>query len=310
MATDVVPELLSEIETAFKSRNMTDRTLARVSAKIRDGTATQVDGHTYAERLGKNASKALQEVLTAENLPDGKLYYNIATRTVVPTLENNQALINEAASEIQKSIDVKNKIHLNSVKPVFPVERINGLIDKMTAEDIDLEQALVWIKEPIVNNSEAFFDDFIRENAKFRADAGLKTTITRIAESKCCEWCANLAGTYEYGKAPDEIYARHEFCRCSVTVQYKKTSENVWTKRQWESSTEELERRENTKPTQMTKAERQNVLERLDKDKTVKRLMDAAGYDRKTANYIASQGPKKVEEVLKRERLLQSIKRR
>lgn len=265
--TDVVPELLSEIETAFKSHNMTDRKLATVSKRIRDGTATQVDGHTYAERLGKNASKALQDVLIEENLPDGKLYYNIATRTVIPTLENNQALINEAATEIQKTIDVKNKIHLNPVKPVFPSERINGLIDKMTADDITLEEALVWIREPIVNNSEAFFDDFIRENAQFRNEAGMKSTITRVAEYKACDWCKNLEGTYEYGKHPSEIFARHEFCRCEVTFTSNRTSQNVWSKKSWKSSEEELARRVGTKPQSMTVQERQDLLERLDKEK-------------------------------------------
>lgn len=265
--TDVVPELLSEIETAFKSHNMTDRKLATVSKRIRDGTATQVDGHTYAERLGKNASKALQDVLIAENLPDGKLYYNIATRTVIPTLENNQALINEAAAEIQKTIDGKNKIHLNPVKPVFPAERINGLIDKMTADDITLEEALVWIREPIVNNSEAFFDDFIRENAEFRSNAGMKSTITRVAEYKACDWCKNLEGTYEYGKHPSEIFARHEFCRCEVTFTSNRTSQNVWSKKSWKSSEEELARRVGTKPQSMTVQERQDLLERLDKEK-------------------------------------------
>ena len=265
--TDVVPGLLSEIETAFKSHNMTDRKLATVSKRIRDGTATQIDGHTYAERLGKNASKALQDVLIEENLPDGKLYYNIATRTVIPTLENNQALINEAATEIQKTIDVKNKIHLNPVKPVFPAERINGLIDKMTADDITLEEALVWIREPIVNNSEAFFDDFIRENAQFRNEAGMKSTITRVAEYKACDWCKNLEGTYEYGKHPSEIFARHEFCRCEVTFTSNRTSQNVWSKKSWKSSEEELARRVGTKPQSMTVQERQDLLERLDKEK-------------------------------------------
>lgn len=265
--TDVVPELLSEIETAFKSHNMTDRKLATVSKRIRDGTATQVDGHTYAERLGKNASKALQDVLTEENLPDGKLYYNIATRTVIPTLENNQALINEAATEIQNTIDKKSKIYLNSVKPSFPAERINGLIDKMTADDITLEEALVWIREPIVNNSEAFFDDFIRENAQFRNDVGMKSTITRVAEYKACDWCKNLEGTYEYGKHPSEIFARHEFCRCEVTFTSNRTSQNVWSKKSWKSSEEELARRVGTKPQSMTVQERQDLLERLDKEK-------------------------------------------
>ena len=44
--------------------------------------------------------------------------------------------------------------------------------------------------------------------------------------------------------------------------------------------------------------------------KTVKKIIDATGYDRETANRIAGQGPKKVQEVLERERFLKSIKRR
>lgn len=299
--TDVVPELLSEIETAFKSHNMTDRKLATVSKRIRDGTATQVDGHTYAERLGKNASKALQDVLIEENLPDGKLYYNIATRTVIPTLENNQALINEAATEIQKNIDKKSKIYLNSVKPSFPAERINGLIDKMTAEGITLEDALVWIREPIVNNSEAFFDDFIRENAQFRSNAGIKTTITRIAEYKACDWCKDLEGTYEYDgdTMPEDIFRRHEFCRCAVTVTYKrqKESQNVWTKKSWKSSEEELARRVDTKPQTMTVQERKNTLERLEKDRLVQQLVNA-GKSREYANRIINESPAKVAKIL------------
>lgn len=303
--TDVVPGLLSDIETAFKTNNMTDRTLARVSAKIRDGTATQIDGHTYAEHLGRNASKALREVITPDRLPDGKLYYNIATRTVVPTLENNQALVNEAASLIQQSIDKKTGIGLRSVNPQFPVERINGLIDKMTADDIEVDDALKWLGEPIINNTEAFMDDFVRENAEFRSDAGLKTTISRIAEANCCQWCADLEGTYEYGyedTMPEDIFRRHEFCRCAVTVQYKKTSQNVWTKKQWESTPEEIERRENTKPTEMTKAERQQALERLEKDRVVKQIIDATGWDREDANRLAGESPDKIAKTLQRYR--------
>lgn len=311
MATDVVPELLSEIETAFKSHNLSDRTLARVSKRIRDGTATQIDGHAYAERLGKNASKALQDVLTEDNLPDGKLYYNIATRTVIPTLETNQALINDAAAEILKTEDVKSKLHLNAIKPKFPAERINGLIDKMTAEGIELEQALAWIREPIVNNSEAFFDDFVRENAKFRADAGLKTTISRVAESKACDWCQDLAGTYEYGYTPDEIYARHEFCRCVVTVTSRRsnTSQNVWSKREWQASKEEIERRVNTTPNQTSATERLEVLARRDKDKVVKQIMEVTGYDRKTANKMADEPYEKIQKKLAKARL-RNTKRR
>lgn len=306
---DVVPELLEDIERSFKTFSMADRRLASVSTRIRDGTATQIDGHTYAERLGKNASKALQAHLTEDRLPDGKLYYNIATRTVVPVLENNQALINEAGASIQGAIDEKSKIGLKTINPKFPEERIAGLIDKMTRDDITLDEALVWIKEPIVNNSEAFYDDFIRENAAIRNGAGLKTTITRVAEAKACDWCRALEGTYDYGDAPDDIYRRHEFCRCAVTVQYKKTSQNVWSKREWESSPEEIARREDTVPTSMTARERQEVLDRLEKDKLVKEIMDATGYDRVTADRISNQSPEKIAKAIEQGRKYAYLRR-
>lgn len=265
--TDVVPELMADIETAFNTYCMTDRKLATVSKRIRDGTASQVDGHAYAERIGKNASKALQNVLTEGRLPDGRLYYNIANRTVVPQLETNQKLINEAASSIQKGIDAKQKIQMGSVNPEFPKSRIKGLIDKMTAEGIELEEALEWLGEPIVNNSEAFMDDFVRENADFRYKSGLTPTISRIAEPKCCEWCADLEGTWKYGDAPDDIYRRHEFCRCAVTVTYERSTQDVWSKRSWASTPEEISRRVNTKPERMTASERQEVLNRLATDR-------------------------------------------
>lgn len=299
--TDVVPEMLKDIDARFKANVMSDRRLASVSKRIRDGTATQIDAHAYAEQIGKASSKALQDVLTVDRLPDGKLYYNIAQRTVTPTLQNNQRLVNEAASTIQKGIDAKQKIRMNSVEPEFPASRVQGLIDKMTADDILVEDALKWLGEPIVNNTESFMDDFVRENAEFRYNAGLKATITRIAEPTCCEWCAGLEGTYEYGyydTMPEDIYRRHEFCRCSVTVTYKRTTENVWTKKSWKSSPEELERREDTKPEGMTARERQEVLNRLDQDAIVKRIMDATGYDRETASYMARQSPEKIRKAI------------
>lgn len=261
--TDVVPEMLTDIDSLFKAHTMADRRLASVSKRIRDGTATQIDGHLYAERLGHNASRALQEVLTPDRLPDGKLYYNIATRTVIPTLENNQRLVNEAATSIQKSIDAKDGIHLGAIEPKFPKSRVNGLIDKMCAEDIELEDALRWLGEPIVNNSEAFYDDFQHDNAEFRYNSGLETTITRIADFNCCQWCADLEGTYNYDDAPDDIYRRHENCRCSVSVNYKRTTQDVWSKRSWASSPKEIARRVGLKPAGRSKEETAELLKRL-----------------------------------------------
>lgn len=244
MAADVVPELNVKIQRSFQNNVMRDRQVARISQRIRDGTATLADGHEYAERLGFATSRALRANLTADTLPDGKLYYNIAKRTVTPALEENYRLINEASADIQKIIDSDTGIGLGSVHAEFPEGRIQGMIDKMTTDGIELEDALKWLDEPIVNNSEAFFDDYVDKNAKFRNDVGLKATITRQVAWNCCDWCAELAGTYDYDNAPPDIYRRHEFCRCVVTYKCDKKSQNVWTKRSWESSDEEIQARQ------------------------------------------------------------------
>ena len=154
----------------------------------------------------------------------------------------------------------------------------------MTRDDITLEDALVWLKEPIINNCEAFFDDFIDSNAKFRENAGLKSKLIRKAEANCCKWCANLEGVFDYDNAPEDIYRRHEFCRCIVTYQSEKTSQNVWSKKTWQSTPEELQRRENAgKAPPISVEERLGQLEQLERDRQINEYVRETGYQRRTA---------------------------
>ena len=302
MAQDVVPILNEKIQSSFKANCLKDRRLTQISKRIRDGTANFKDAHDYAEHLGENLSSALVRNLTADTLPNGKLYYNIAQRTVVPSLEENYNLVNDISKDIQAIMDKKAKIGLSSVKADFPLERVNGLIDKMTSDDIILEQAIKWLQEPIVNNSEAFFDDYVKANAEFRTNVGLKATITRSVAAGCCKWCEELAGVYDYDDAPDEIYARHEFCRCTVTYQSKKTSQNVWSKKTWESSPEELEQRQQIgKTTQMTAQERMSQIEQIERDKQIKDFISRTGYSRQTARAATlKKDPEQIEAQIKK----------
>ena len=284
MVKDVVPELQDQIGTRFRSSILRDRTLQRVGKRIETGRADLSDAHAFAERLGFNLSDALVGTLTQENLPNGILYYNIAERTVIPALNENYELVNEAASTIQKTIDQQVGIGLGSVRADFPLERIQNLIDKMTADNITYEQAIRWLMEPIVNNSEAFADDYIRANADFRAKAGLRTKITRRVANNCCDWCAAMAGTWIYGSEPPDIYRRHEFCRCTVTYQSDKISQNVWSKRKWETPKEDiLESLRASTKSGLTPQERQSQIEQLQRDADIRRFMTETGYTRETA---------------------------
>lgn len=244
---DVVPGLLEKIQAYYNTRMGQDKRISRVNSRIRDGTATLMDAHTYAERAGVHLSNAMLQYMTAETLPNERIYYNIAERIVIPTLRENYDKINLTASDIQRIIDQKNKIGISTAMADFPEERIKGLVQKIADQDT-LEKSLIWLKEPIVNNSEAFFDDFVRKNAEVRSEIGLKTIITRTVFPGCCPWCEDMAGTYEYGKEPKDIYKRHENCRCEVIYQTERTSQDVWSKSSWQSTPEELKRRRDYVP--------------------------------------------------------------
>lgn len=52
--------------------------------------------------------------------------------------------------------------------------------------------------------------------------------IRRTSVSDTCNWCKNLAGTYEYpDNVPKDVYRRHENCRCQVTYDPKDGSHKV-----------------------------------------------------------------------------------
>lgn len=302
MALDVVPQLNQIIGSAFKGYVMKDRQIAKISKRIRDGTADLADAHDYAQRLGEDLSRALIGSLTPETLPNGTLYYNIAQRTIIPGLENNYQLINKAAGDIQKSIDQKNGIGLGVVTADFPIQRINGLIDKMTSGELLYDYAVKWLAEPIVNNSEAFADDFVEANCNFRHDVGLKATITRIAAPGCCEWCSKMEGTYEYGSEPADIYRRHENCRCIVTFKSQKTSQNVWTKRTWTTSQQELERRKSANnPTGISVDERLEQMRQLERDRQISDFQDRTGLDRsQSARVTRNKSPDQIEAEIRK----------
>lgn len=64
----------------------------------------------------------------------------------------------------------------------------------------------------------------------------MSPVIERYAVGKTCEWCANLAGIYQYpDEVPKEVYQRHANCNCIVIYKldkHAKDFQDVWSK-QW-----------------------------------------------------------------------------
>lgn len=285
MADDIVPALNTAINEAFERNLMTDRRVARLGGLIRDGTKDFETAHRYSQVTGEAMSKALRDVLTAENLPNETLYYNIADRTVTPALKAVHSLNTKAAADVQKSIDAADEIGLTPIIPDFPVERTAGLIDKIAASET-LEKARAWLGEAIINNAESYVDDFVRDNASARYDAGLKVTLSRITSFGCCSWCAGLAGTYEYGDHPDDIFRRHEYCRCMVVYKNGRQNQSAWSKRIW-TTPEEIATRKAIKPDYVPSDVMLDEYEnRMERDRDIERITRATGFNRRTASQL------------------------
>lgn len=86
-----------------------------------------------------------------------------------------------------------------------------------------------------VNNiSRAFYDQYVEANAKFRTRSGLKAVIIREELGECCSWCADLAGIYDYGNEPKDVWGRHENCKCSVVFKTQKGNyQDAWNKNEF-----------------------------------------------------------------------------
>lgn len=212
---DIAPALYNKIKADFDARVSNDTQIQRILKRIEEGTATARDTQYYAIRIGKHAADAFKENISSEVLPDGKMYYNIAERTVVPQLMENYEMVEGVAEAVQQQLNAEAGIGLNPVHVDVNQSRIDGIINRITAADV--YDTVAWmLVEPVRNFTQSVADDFVRENVAFQSKAGLSPKITREVYGNCCAWCAALAGTYEYKKEPKDFYRKHEYCRCLI----------------------------------------------------------------------------------------------
>ena len=194
--------------------------------------ATYKDAHAYAVEVGEILSKVLNVHITAETLPDGKMYFNIADRVLNETLKNNYSLVSDYTEDVQTRLNQQAGLKLRAQRPDFDQDRVKGFVNKLSSAD-DFTDVQWVLGDPMVNFTQSVVDEAIKKNAKFHSDAGMKAVIKRQVKGKACKWCRGLEGTYDYPKGtPNEVFHRHENCRC-VTEYYpekKKARQDVWSK--------------------------------------------------------------------------------
>lgn len=235
MADKITADLLAKVKASFDEKCKNHYLIQSVEKKVIGGTADLIDVQSYAGSLGTQLANAFLECIDFTSMPDGRLYYDLAKNLLGETLKTNYELINAAAATVQRTLDDKVGCKLKAQKAKFPDERVDKIAKSVCDPTVSQETIERRLTSPIENISESFYTDYVKENAKFRSNAGMKCYITRISSGKCCNWCDNLAGRYEYGEEPDDVYRRHDNCDCSVTYESNRTRQDVWSKKSWEA---------------------------------------------------------------------------
>ncbi|WP_240622983.1 hypothetical protein [Streptococcus respiraculi] len=243
MNEDIVPNLLASIQADFEKAYGKSEVVAAAFEALKAKQATYKTVNDLAIEVGEILSEALGASLSADKLPDGKMYYNIAKRLLEETLGQNFELVSGYARDVQQLLNEKAGLGLKAQVPSLNQDKIDGLVNRLSTAD-DFESVKWLLGDPIVTFTQGIVDDAIQENVDFHAKVGLSPKIIRRHTGHCCDWCRNLAGVYNYPDVPKDVYRRHGNCRC--TVDYKTGDgkrKNVWSKKWSKESADVLEQR-------------------------------------------------------------------
>ena len=204
-----------------------DGMLAEIRKKIRRGKATYADTAAYSARAGKMIGALLSRRLPEIPLEERE-------QLCVDLLRGQYIDINAAVDAAQSYMDKALGIHLTPQHPSFNAERAHQIGSATADTTVPQETQQRRARSATENAVKSMHDDRMKSEADFRSRAGLKCYITRKAVSGCCPWCTAMAGRYEYGEEPHDVYRRHDNCDCTVTYENGRQRQDVWSKRTWE----------------------------------------------------------------------------
>lgn len=197
-----------------------DKELSAILKKMKAGTADFEDMQRYSLRTAEIRAEVLKENLSSAGTGRNE-------EACIQILREQHEDVFQKESAVQKALDEKQNIHIEPKKPKFPAERVrkaaHSLEDKTVSEEVIQRRA----ENAIANIANSFHDDYIKENAEFRQNAGLKCHVTRIGAFECCAWCAEVAGRYEVGKEPADFWRRHDRCSCRMDYENQKVRQRL-----------------------------------------------------------------------------------
>lgn len=215
MAEDISPQIHEQLISSINQNNARNRKENRIAVDAENGKVDIRSASEYAGMRGQDVADALLEI-SGSDLPNGRMYYNIAEKAVRPVLNDLTEQVLDVADQAIISTNTAAGLGLKAVRP-DETEKVKGILDLASSRDWD------DVKNEVASSTENLarkcVDDSVRENADFQYQAGLDPKIIRTASRGACDWCREVAGTYDYADVSDrgnDVFRRHADCNCLV----------------------------------------------------------------------------------------------
>lgn len=136
---DVAPELLKKLNKTFSQKVAIDPQIRSYKKKLEAGKLTERDCALYIRKVVSIASASVTDVMKPKNLPDGKLYWNIAEAVIVPFLKGVIVQMNNIAVSMMKDSDKKQNINIKIQKLRYPDGQIRSYLNMIVRNSLDSE---------------------------------------------------------------------------------------------------------------------------------------------------------------------------
>lgn len=231
---DIAPELQAKIEKTFRDNLQSNKRIQQLKAMLDAEKPNYSAADQYALEVGQALADAFHKHVTADILPDGKMYYNIAERIIPPSCRVSYEEISGYAETIVRGMNQRAGIGIAPQRAPFNTDRVKGLVERACGAE-QYEDIRKSFEGDLVNYAQSVSTETMTENAEFGWKAGMNPVIRRIASADCCDWCAALDGEYAYEDVQDtgnDVYRRHRDCRCEISYDPGGSHvQNVHTKR-------------------------------------------------------------------------------
>lgn len=203
-----------DIREEFVKTVDSDKVISDLLKKIRSGDATYATVNKLAARVGDDLGKVLMRYAPTQNIDEWAL------DDLIPgSLGLDHNIIATACKQMQEKMNKDAGLGIKPKEPKFNWDRVQGIIDELKDHPDTFEDIEKSFQDQLVNFSQNIVSDSIRDNAQMLARAGVKTMVIRQAEFRACQWCRDVAGSYDYADVKDtgnDVWRRHENCRCSI----------------------------------------------------------------------------------------------